>query len=76
MNSITPDDLLLFLYNEASPEMTIAIKSALESDYRLQECMNELIVSMENLENVSYSPRQQSVDAILEYGRKAINSQA
>ena len=76
MNSITPDDLLLFLYNETSPEMTIAIKSALESDYRLQESMNELIISMESLEDVSYSPRQQSVDTILAYGTKAINSGA
>ena len=76
MNSITPDDLLLFLYNETPPEMTIAIKSALESDYRLQESMNELIISMESLEEVSYSPRQQSVDKILAYGTKAINSEA
>ena len=76
MNSITPDDLLLFLYNETPPEMTIAIKSALESHYRLQESMNELIISMESLEEVSYSPRQQSVDKILAYGMKAINSEA
>ncbi len=76
MNSITPDDLLLFLYNETSPELTIAIKSALESDYRLQESMNEMIISMESLEEISYSPRQQSIDKILAYGTKAINSEA
>ncbi len=76
MNSITPDDLLLFLYNETSPEMTIAIKSALESDYRLQESMNEMIISMDNLEAISYSPRQQAIDKILAYGKKAINSEA
>ncbi len=76
MNSITPDDLLLYLYNEASAEMSVAIKSALETDYRLQESMNELIVSMENLEQVSYSPRQQSVDNILAYAQKTINSEA
>ena len=35
MPSFTPEDLLLYLYNEASPEMMKALEEALKSDWTL-----------------------------------------
>lgn len=72
MHSFTPDDLLLYLYNEASPEMTTAIEAALEEDYSLRESLNELRDSIDNLESVELSPRKQSIDKILQYAENGI----
>ena len=72
MHSFTPDDLLLYLYKETSPEMTTAIEAALEEDYLLRESLNDLIASIGTLENVELAPRKQSVDRILQYAEKRI----
>ena len=72
MHSFTPDDLLLYLYKETSPEMTSAIEAELEEDYSLRESLNELMVSIDSLEKVELSPRKQSVDKILQYAEKRI----
>ena len=72
MHSFTPDDLLLYLYNETSAEMTAAIETALEQDYSLRESINELKASVDSLEKVEMSPREESVDKILQYAEKRI----
>jgi hypothetical protein len=72
MNSFTSEDLLQFLYNEASPEKTAEIKAALATDWNLQEKMQLLFATQKQLDDVSYSPRQQSIDHILSYAEKAV----
>lgn len=37
MHNFTPEDLLLYLYNETSPAQTAEIKAALETDWSLRE---------------------------------------
>lgn len=37
MINFTPEELLLYLYNETSEEQTVAIKRALEQDWTLRE---------------------------------------
>lgn len=72
MHSFTPDDLLLYLYKETSPEMTSAIEAAIEEDYSLRESLNELKASIDSLEKEEISPRDESIDKILQYAEKRI----
>jgi hypothetical protein len=70
MNNYTPEDLLLYLYNEASEEQTVAIKNALESDWTLREKLAVLKDSMKRLDTVMESPRSNVVLNILNYARE------
>ncbi|MBS1495982.1 MAG: hypothetical protein JSU03_01650 [Bacteroidetes bacterium] len=72
MHNFTQEDLLLFLYKEASPQKTASIQNALVSDWNLREEMEVLASSIKQLNSGKlYSPRQKSIDAILEYAEKA-----
>ncbi|MET0461809.1 MAG: hypothetical protein ABW007_01590 [Chitinophagaceae bacterium] len=70
MNNYTPEDLLLYLYNEASEEQTVAIKNALESDWTLREKLAVLKDSMKRLDTVMEAPRTNVVLDILNYARE------
>lgn len=70
MNNFTPEDLLLYLYNETSEEQSVAIKKALESDWSLREKLAVLKDSMKRLDTVSESPRTNVVLDILNYARE------
>ncbi|MCG2613891.1 hypothetical protein LZZ85_06345 [Terrimonas sp. NA20] len=70
MNNYTPEDLLLYLYNEASEEQTVAIKNALESDWTLREKLAVLKDSMKRLDTVMEAPRTDVVLNILNYARE------
>ncbi len=71
MHSFTTEDLLQYLYKETSPEKTAAIRSALDSDWNLREKFEQMASASNNMDTVSYSPRQQSLDFILNYAEKA-----
>ncbi len=70
MNNYSPEDLLLYLYNEASEEQTVAIKNALESDWTLREKLAVLKDSMKRLDTVMETPRTNVVLNILNYARE------
>jgi len=70
MPSFTPEDLLLYLYNETSPEMTKAVEEALKNDWTLREKLNVLKVSKQRLNNVIESPRTEVILSILNYARE------
>ena len=42
MTLFTPEDLLLYLYKESSPELTAAIETALNEDWTLREKLQVL----------------------------------
>ena len=42
MTLFTPEDLLLYLYKESSPELTVAIETALKEDWMLREKLQVL----------------------------------
>lgn len=72
MNSISADDLLLYLYKESDPELTAKIENALQTDWALRECLNDLAVLAGQLDAVQYSPSQQTLDKIFQYAEKSI----
>lgn len=67
MTNYAPEDLLLFLYNEATPELTLAIKTALEQDWTLREKLAVLKASHERLQTLVEAPRTECVLRILHY---------
>ncbi|MBI2731257.1 MAG: hypothetical protein HYX40_10980 [Sphingobacteriales bacterium] len=67
MNNFTPEDLLLYLYNEVSQEEKLAIEAQLQKDWTLREKLNILKASLRHLNEISYSPRTEVVLNILHY---------
>ncbi|MCW3116304.1 MAG: hypothetical protein JWM28_386 [Chitinophagaceae bacterium] len=76
MPSFTPEDLLLYLYNETSIEMTKAVEEALKNDWTLREKLNVLKTSMQRLNKITESPRTEVVLNILNYAREKSNQEA
>jgi hypothetical protein len=72
MHNFTPEDLLLYLYNETSPAQTAEIKAALETDWSLREKFEVITSAQSKLEALKMSPSQRTVDNILNYAEKAI----
>lgn len=67
MVSFTPDDLLLYLYNETKPAQTAAIERALQNDWSLREKLQVLNTSRERLDTILQSPRTEAVLSIMRY---------
>lgn len=74
MDNFTPEDLLLYLYKEASTEQTASIEHALAKDWTLREKLEVLKDSMQRLEKTSVSPRTQSVLKVLNYARQNLEA--
>ncbi len=70
MTNFTPEDILLYLYNETSAEQSRVFESALEKDWTLREKMNVLKASMQRLEKITQSPRTEVVLNVLNYARE------
>lgn len=69
MPNFTTEDLIQYLYKETSRDQSLAIEATLQTDWALKERLNTLRNSMHGLDRMLKSPRQQSVDAILNYAR-------
>ena len=67
MNNYSPEDLLLYLYNETSAEATAAIDAALEKDWTLREKLAVLKASQQRLDAIVESPRTEVVLSVLRY---------
>ena len=65
----TPEDLVLYLYKETSPQQTIAIEETAQTDWALREKINVIKASIEKLENITVSPRVEIVLNILNYAK-------
>ena len=70
MTNFTPEDLLLYLYNETSATKTAAIEKALKKDWTLREKLNVLKASMERLDKITETPRTEVVLNVLNYARE------
>jgi len=70
MRNFTPEDLLLYLYKESSPQLSAAIQQALQLDWTLREKFNVLKTSMLRLEQIQESPRTEAILNILNYARE------
>jgi hypothetical protein len=67
MHNYSPEDLVLYLYKETSPEMTSGIEEALKNDWTLREKLTVLKTSMERLNSITLSPRTEVVLNVLKY---------
>ena len=70
MTNFTPEDLLLYLYKESSPEQTKAIEEALKKDWTLREKMAVLKTSMQRLDKIVVAPRTEVVLNVLNHARE------
>ncbi|HQY10703.1 MAG: hypothetical protein KTQ13_01815 [Ferruginibacter sp.] len=72
MHNFTPEDLLLYLYNETSPAKSAEIKAALNTDWSLREKFEVISSAQQKLETLKMSPSQQTLDSIMNYAEKAV----
>jgi len=70
MTNFTPEDLLLYLYNETSIKQTAAIEAALQKDWTLREKLTVLKASMQRLDKITTSPRTEVVLNVLNYAKE------
>ena len=70
MIKFTMEELVKYLYNESSQKQAGKIKSAVLTDWNLRDAYENLLSAKSNLSELSFSPRQQSVNKILEYASK------
>ena len=70
MHNFTPEDLLMYLYKETSPAQSVAITTALESDWSLREKFEELNAARNELATLQLSPSRQTINNILRYAEK------
>lgn len=70
MHNFTPEDLILYLYKETSPEATAAIELALKEDWTLREKLNVLKTSMERLNSIVVSPRTEVILNVLRHAKQ------
>jgi hypothetical protein len=70
MITFTPEDLLLYLYKECTPQETAAIENALQKDWTLREKLSILQTSMQRLDKLEQSPRTEVVLNVMNYARE------
>ncbi|HEX6192654.1 MAG TPA: hypothetical protein VFZ42_09825 [Chitinophagaceae bacterium] len=70
MTNFTPEDLLLYLYKESTPDQTNAIEEALKKDWTLREKLTVLKTSMQRLDKIVVAPRTEVVLNVLNYARE------
>jgi len=70
MHNYTPEDIILYLYKETSPEATAAIEKALKEDWTLREKLAVLKTSMERLSSITVPPRTEIILNILRHARR------
>jgi hypothetical protein len=70
MHNYSPEDLILYLYKETSPEATIAIEKALQEDWTLREKLAVLKTSMERLNSITVAPRTEIILNVLRHARE------
>jgi hypothetical protein len=69
MPQYTTEDLIQYMYHETTEEKAEAMEKVIEADWNLKEKLGALKESMQQLDTVITSPREQSVMAILNYAR-------
>jgi hypothetical protein len=70
MTLFTPEDLVMYLYHESTPEKTAAIELALQQDWTLREKFEVLCKAVDSLDQSLASPRTEAVLNVLNYARE------
>jgi hypothetical protein len=67
MNTYTPEDLVLYLYDEMEAPRRVALEEALEMDWTLREKLGVLKTTLQRLDRTLESPRTEVILNILRY---------
>ncbi|MEY4586359.1 MAG: hypothetical protein RIT05_777 [Bacteroidota bacterium] len=67
MNTYTPEDLVLYLYNEMEAPRRVALEEALEMDWTLREKLGVLKTTLQRLDRTLESPRTEVILNILRH---------
>lgn len=67
MYRITTEELIQYIYKETSSEQNIIIKNAIDSNPPLREEYLDLLNTIEEMNQLSYSPSQTVIDNILRF---------
>lgn len=67
--TFTENDLVRFLYDELNKEKKQALERALLTDLDLQSELENLRSTINDLDQVTYSPSQRSVNKILDFSK-------
>jgi hypothetical protein len=67
----TTDQLVRFVYRETGILQSLEIENAIATDAEWQGTHHELSTAKNALPNVSFAPRQSSLDAILRYSAES-----
>ncbi len=71
MQKFSQDQLMQYLYGEASPILKLAIDNAIKEDLELQKEIKTLRRTIKQLDKLEkQSPSQKSIDAILNYAKQ------
>jgi hypothetical protein len=70
MTLFTPEDLVMYLYHESTPEKTAAIEVALQNDWTLREKLEVMQNAVTSLDKTLVSPRTEAVLNVLNYARE------
>jgi hypothetical protein len=73
MTNFTPDELILFHYGEVTEHEAAFMRDSLEKNWTLREKYNVMAEAAEMLDQAFYSPRTQSVNAILAYAAGTVS---
>jgi regulator of replication initiation timing len=70
MQTFTQEQIMQYLYGEASPILKLAIDNAMKENIELQKEINKLKRTIKQLDKLEQqTPSQKSVDAILKYAK-------
>ncbi len=67
MYSYTPEDLVLYLYNEMEAPRRVALEEALEMDWTLREKLDVLKTTLQRLDRTLEYPRTEVILNILRH---------
>lgn len=67
MPNFTPEDLLLYLYNDTTPEQKSEIDQELKNNWALREKLSVMKTAMERLNTITVAPRTEVVLNVLRY---------
>jgi len=71
MTLFTPEDLVMYLYQETSPEKTAAIELALQDDWALREKLQLLRESVKDVQQLPLSsPRTEVILRVMNYAKQ------
>jgi hypothetical protein len=67
--SYTEEDIIRFIYNETSPQENEIIREELINNFELRKTYQELLLTLNRLNEVKIQPSQTSINIILEYSQ-------